>query len=73
MCKNIYPISLCKVLSNEIPLFFFNDPGCSIRIYIVPREGSLNKNVSKVHGYPTRTILFHVPWTVKLGNNLIWH
>ena len=26
-----------------------------------------NKNVSKVHGCPTHTIIFHVQWTVKLG------
>ena len=29
-----------------------------------------NKNVFIVHGCPTRTIIFHVQWTVKLGSKL---
>ena len=29
-----------------------------------------NKNVSIVHGCPTRTIIFYVKWTVKLGQKL---
>ena len=29
-----------------------------------------NKNVSIVHGCPTRPIIFHVQWTMKLGSKL---
>ena len=29
----------------------------------------INKNVSLVHGCPTRTIIFYIQWTVKMGKN----
>ena len=39
-----------------------------VKCKISARKTYKNKNVSKVHGCPTRTIIFHVQWTVKFGN-----